>query len=87
MYQAVRTVRKHQRKSELDDNKTLMDIGARASRTAVQQALDAGVSITFVENASRVVFSLTTKSFRFKPIWISSNFVLFCVYDSSLIHQ
>lgn len=68
MYQSVRTVRKHQRKSELDDNKTLMDIGARASRTAVQQALDAGVSITFVENGDVVKLDAGNKKTFVKRI-------------------
>ncbi|WP_417704839.1 hypothetical protein [Rheinheimera aquimaris] len=50
MSRPVRTIRKHQRKSVLDDNKTLMDIAVKASRAAVQQAMDAGVAITFVED-------------------------------------
>lgn len=70
MYQAVKTVRKHQRKSELDDNKTLMDIGVRASRTAVQQALDAGVSITFVENGEMVKLDAGNKKTSLKRVTV-----------------
>jgi len=68
MYQSVKTVRKHQRKSELDDNKTLMDIGVRASRTAVQQAVDAGVSITFVENGDMVKLDAGNKKTFLKRV-------------------
>lgn len=52
--QLIKKVRKHQRKSALDDNKTLMDAGLRASKQAIQAAFDAGVTITFVENGELV---------------------------------
>ena len=52
--ETIKTVRKHQRKSVLDDNKTLMEAGLRASKQAVQQALDAGIVITYVENGELV---------------------------------
>ncbi|MEC5318548.1 hypothetical protein VSX61_06290 [Brenneria populi subsp. brevivirga] len=50
MVQQLKVVRKHQRKSGIDDNKTLMQLGARASRQAIKDALSSGVSITYIQN-------------------------------------
>ncbi|MCL2899899.1 hypothetical protein [Brenneria tiliae] len=50
MVQQIKVVRKHQRKSAIDDNKTLMQLGARASRQAIKNALSSGVSITYIQD-------------------------------------
>nr|UKE83692.1 hypothetical protein KXZ65_22195 [Pectobacterium sp. PL152] len=39
MVQRIKIVRKHQRKSKIDDNRTLMQVGARASKQAIKEAL------------------------------------------------
>ncbi|MBA0157804.1 MULTISPECIES: hypothetical protein [Pectobacterium] len=50
MVQRIKVVRKHQRKSKIDDNRTLMQIGARASKQAIKEALDSGVSIAYIKD-------------------------------------
>lgn len=50
MAQQIKVVRKHQRKSALDDNKTLMQVGEKASRKAIKEALESGVSVTYIQN-------------------------------------
>ncbi|MCE9732897.1 hypothetical protein [Pectobacterium punjabense] len=54
MMQRIKVVRKHQRKSKIDDNRTLMQVGVRASKQAIKEALDSGVSIAYIKDGRLV---------------------------------
>ncbi len=68
MQASIRTVRKQQRKSAIDDNKTLIEMGLKASRQAVQQAFDAGVAITVIENGRLITVDAENHKTELKKV-------------------
>ncbi len=52
--QKLKVIRKHTRKDPLDDNRKLLGLAKESSRKAVNELLQAGISVVYLENGQLV---------------------------------